>query len=122
MTQYTTGDGRIHRTQELACSHANAFYRRTGIIIAVEPIRRLKHEKLTPNLPAGHKWRKDYVLCINPGTYSQRIYSGYFSLSTARKAAADMIRERSATEVSIIRYSEGAQSIRDHVVEIVAIV
>ena len=120
MNTYTTGDGRQHRSLHLARAHAANFYRRTGVIIAVEPVQTIKREKLTPTLPAGHKWRNDYVLCVNPGTHHQRIYSGYFSLPAARSNAIDLIRERSATEVSIIRYSEGAQSIRDHVVEIVA--
>ena len=82
----------------------------------------IKHEKLTPTLPTGHKWRKDYVLCSSPGTHRQLIYSGYASLPAARKDAVDLIQQGSATEVSIIRYSQGAQSIRDHVVEIVATV
>lgn len=30
---------------------------------------KIKHEKLTPTLPDGHKWRKDYVLCVHPGTH-----------------------------------------------------
>jgi monoamine oxidase len=122
MSKYTTGDGRTHRNQELAQAHANAFFNRTGVIIAVEPVKSIKHEKLTPTLPAGHRWRNDYVLCANPGTHRQRIYSGYSSLPAARKDAVGLIRERSATEVSIVRYSQGAQSIRDHVVEIVATV
>ena len=76
-------------------------------------------EKLNPTLPAGHKWRKDYVLEANPGTHKQRIYSGYFSLPAARKDALALVKEGSASEVSVIRYSESCISIRWHVIEIV---
>jgi len=75
-------------------------------------------EKLKPTLPPGHKWRKDYVLEADPGTHKRRIYSGYFSLPAARKDALALIKEGSAREVSVIRYSEGGVSIRAHVIEI----
>lgn len=78
-------------------------------------------EKLTHTLPPGHKWRKDYVLEANPGTHKSRVHSGYFSLPAARKDALALVKEGSAIEVSIIRYSESGVSIRPHAVEIVKV-
>lgn len=80
----------------------------------------MNHTKLSVTLPTGRKWRNDYVLLCNPGTFRQRIWSGYRSLPATRKDAVALIREGSASEVSIVRYSEDGMSIRDHVVEIVS--
>lgn len=78
-------------------------------------------EAIKPALPAGHKWRKDYVLVLSPGTYKSRVHSGYFSRITARRDARSLVKEGSAREVHVVRYSEGAVSIRAHVVEIVKV-
>lgn len=79
----------------------------------------MNHDKLKPALPAGHQWRKDYVLLLDPETHKRRTHSGYFSLVAARKDAVSLIREGSAKEVVINRYSEGGVSIRPHAVEII---
>lgn len=76
-------------------------------------------DKLKPALPAGHKWRKDYVLLLDPNSHKRRTWSGYFSLPAARKDALNLIREGSAKEVVINRYSESGVSIRPHAVEII---
>lgn len=77
-----------------------------------------KTTKLKPALPAGHRWRKDYVLGLDPGTHKRRYFSGYYTLTAARRDASNLIREGAAREVSIHRYSESATSVRPHVVVI----
>lgn len=80
----------------------------------------MKHEKLNPTLPAGHRWRKDYVLELDPGTHKRRYMSGYTRLMDARHDAFNLIKGGSAREISIHRYSASGASVRPHVVEIIS--
>ena len=78
----------------------------------------MQHEKLNPALAPSSRWRKDYVLELDPGTHKRRYFSGYYTLTAARKDASNLIREGATREVSIHRYSESATSVRPHVVVI----
>ena len=51
----------------------------------------MKHEKLNPTLPAGHRWRKDYVLELDPGTHKRRYFSGYYTLTAVELVAGVLV-------------------------------